>query len=506
MNIMTAMRERIDRLAAFAELDAPAAELPASASLLSDASVLDVMRDLADIANDVGRLQAVVAGVVAHRSQRDRGRPGLAATQGHANPAALVQAIGGGTRAEALRQLRVGAALLEEDVAGPLVGAAPDAAGPVAAGSGDAGPDAVPPRPPWHDPLRRALLMGRITTAQHDAVRGGLGQPIVAGVDDELAGRAWSLAAEALVDEASVLTVEELAARARAIRDTLDPTGAEERFAKRYESRSLRMWVDEHGQRRGRLAFDDEMAEWLDAVFAFGLRPRRGGPRFMTDAERAQASALSEDPRTNEQLQYDLLMDLLRAGALASAKDVFGARQPGVRLVVVKDAVGPRDALGRMLAVGHAENGGRALPGSVIERALCANGSVEITVDGCGNPLDVGREQRLFGPKQKAALAIRDGGCLWPGCARPASYCEGHHVDHYSEGGRTDVDRGVLLCMFHHLLLHNQGWRITRDGKGPFVLRPPGGGAGIVLRSKAAWRWAWDPPPPPDRAGWREAS
>lgn len=348
--------------------------------------------------------------------------------------------------------------------------------------------------------------MGRITTAQHDAVRGGLGQPIVAGVDDELAGRAWSLAAEALVDEASVLTVEELAARARAIRDTLDPTGAEERFAKRYESRSLRMWVDEHGQRRGRLAFDDEMAEWLDAVFASGLRPRRGGPRFMTDAERAQASALSEDPRTNEQLQYDLLIDLLRAGALASAKDVFGARQPGVRLVVVKDAVGPRDALGRMLAVGHAENGGRALPGSVIERALCANGSVEITVDGCGNPLDVGREQRLFGPKQKAALAIRDGGCLWPGCARPASYCEGHHVDHYSEGGRTDVDRGVLLCMFHHLLLHNQGWRITRDGKGPFVLRPPGGGAGIVLRSKTAWRWAWDPPPPPDRAGWREAS
>lgn len=171
MNIMTAMRERIDRLAAFAELDAPAAELPASASRLSDASVLDVMRDLADIANDVGRLQAVVAGVVAHRSQRDRGRPGLAATQGHANPAALVQAIGGGTRAEALRQLRVGAALLEKDVAGPRVGAAPDAAGPVAAGSGDAGPDAVPPRPPWHDPLRRALLMGRITTVQHDAVR-----------------------------------------------------------------------------------------------------------------------------------------------------------------------------------------------------------------------------------------------------------------------------------------------------------------------------------------------
>ncbi|MFT4219943.1 MAG: DUF222 domain-containing protein [Microbacterium sp.] len=402
MNIIPALRERVERLSTFAELDVPAAGLAASAGRLSDASVLDVMRDLAAIANDVGRLQSVVAGVAASRSRREDGHSGLAATQGHASPAALVQSITGGSRADAQRQVRVGAALLEEDAAAPP----------------DCGPDAAAPRPPWHEPLRRSLLSGQITAAQHDAIRGGLGKPIVDGVDDDLAAQAWALAAEALIAEASALPLEELAARARTIRDTLDPTGAEERFAKRYESRSLRMWVDEHGQRRGHLAFDDEMAQWLDAVFAAALRPRRGGPRFATDQERAQAGALSDDPRTNEQLQYDLLMDLLRAGALASAKDVFGARQPGVRLVAVKDAVGPRDAFGRLLATGHTEDGGHALPGSTIDRALCANGSVDVVVDSCGNPLDVGREQRLFTPKQKLALAIRDGGCLWPDCAR----------------------------------------------------------------------------------------
>jgi hypothetical protein len=112
----------------------------------------------------------------------------------------------------------------------------------------------------------------------------------------------------------------------------------------------------------------------------------------------------------------------------------------------------------------------------------------------------------LFSARQRVALAIRDGGCLFPGFERPASYAEAHHIDLYSQGGCTDLDRGVLLCRFHHMLIHDNGWRITRDGKGAFVLhRPPGEGDPIVLTSKAAWKWAWDPPPFPDRPRWREA-
>ncbi len=70
----------------------------------------------------------------------------------------------------------------------------------------------------------------------------------------------------------------------------------------------------------------------------------------------------------------------------------------------------------------------------------------------------------------------------------PASYCEVHHCVHWSaDHGRTDIDLGVMLCQFHHLHLHNKGWRITRDGKGEFLLHPPPdvGGPPIVLRSKS---------------------
>ncbi|WP_375385650.1 DUF222 domain-containing protein [uncultured Microbacterium sp.] len=490
MNILTAIRDRVDRLAAWDELDVEAAALPSCAVRLSDSSVLDALADVTALANDAARLQAVLAGVAAQRSRRDDGGGGLAAGQGFASPVSLIQSITGGTKADATRQVRVGVALVE--------GAAGEPADPT-----------IKAAAPWHEPLRTALLSGALTPAQHDAIRGGLGEPAVIGditIDSEAVCEAWTLAAEGLVAEASQMPVEELGKRARIIRDLLDPTGAEARFAKRYESRAYRMWTDADGQHHAKITYDDEMALWVRTILDAALRPRRGGPRFVNSADVTAADKLRDDPRTNDQLAYDLLMDVLRAGALASASDVFGARQPGVRLVTVNDIQGPRDAFGRLLGTGQAEDGGDAFPGSVIDRAVCAAGTVTITADRHGNPLDVGRAHRLYTATQTLALAARDGGCMWPECTRPVSYCEAHHIDPYADGGRTDIDRGILLCRHHHMTLHNHGWKITRNGHENFMLHPPGGRRPIALTSKAAWKWAWDPPPPqPQRAGWRAA-
>ncbi|WP_375385490.1 DUF222 domain-containing protein [uncultured Microbacterium sp.] len=510
MNILTVMRERIDALAAWDELDVEAASLPTCALRLSDESVVGALGMAAELANDAARLQAVLAGVAAHRSRRDDGQVGLAGVHGHASPASLIQSITGGTKADATRQVRVGVSLLEG--VGEEVGASrPPVDGTAAA---------IPAAPPWHEPLRAALLAGVLTSAQHDAIRGGLGEPAVGDVGDagrgETAGgetsvdpaavhEAWMLAARGLVTEASGMPVEELAKRARIVRDLLDPTGAEARFARRYENRSYRRWTDGDGQRHAHIVYDDEMGLWVDAMLDAALRPRRGGPRFVTSDERAAAEKLRDDPRSNEQLSYDLIMDVLRAGSLAAAADVFGARQPGVRVLTVHDLAGPRDAFGRLLATGHAEDGGDALAGSVVDRNVCVAGTVHITADHRGNPLDAGREHRNFTPRQRLALVARDGGCRWPGCTRPASYCEAHHIDPYAAGGRTDVDRGLLLCRHHHMTLHNQGWRISRVGHEEFFLHPPGRGAAVAMPTKAAWKWAWDPPPPLQREHWRAA-
>lgn len=369
-----------------------------------------------------------------------------------------------------------------------------------AAQSADVATGAPPPPPDWRSPLRAARRDALITTAQFDAIQRGLGEPPTAGADvserdrrdlDASARDAWAQAAEQLILEVPDRTVEELGAAARSIRDVLDPDGVEARFLARHERRCYRSWIDQDGVRRASVVYDDEGGTLMDAIFNAALRPRRGGPRFVDSQERAEADALTDDPRTNDQLSYDLLLDLVRAGALADAKEVFGARQPGVRLVQVVDADGTA------APIGHAEDGLATFPSAAIDQHICQTGTVAVLTDGRGNPLDVGREQRLFTPRQRVALALRDGGCRWRGCDRPASYCEAHHIDEWArDGGRTDVDRGILLCRYHHMQLHHGGWRITRVGGDDFALHDPGGEV-RALRPRGFLTYVWggmDPP------------
>lgn len=287
----------------------------------------------------------------------------------------------------------------------------------------------------------------------------------------------WSVAAEQLVAEAGWRTVEDLGCAARAVRDRLDPVGAERRYLARYEQRSFRMWRDRDGVTRGSIAFDDVSAAWLRSARDAALRPRRGGPRFVDPEEQTRARELIEDPRTNEQLEFDLLMDLLRAGTPADAETVFGTRQAGVRLVQIVDPADDRRTVRR--GAGHFEDDPAAIPAGVVGQQTCASGVVPVTVDRSGRPLDVGRERRLYTARQRIALAVRDGGCRWPGCDRPPAYCEAHHIDEWQrDQGSTDLDRGILLCRFHHMQLHNGGWRITRSDDTDPVRDESGPGTG----------------------------
>lgn len=372
----------------------------------------------------------------------------------------------------------------------------------VGAGGGFTGGRGPGPAAPWHEPLHVALRAQQVTAAQFDAIRGGLGEPPVTGDDNQTAARhareAWTCAAEQLITEAAERTVEELRSAARALRDQLDPAGAEARFRAQYEARSFRIYRDAEGRTRGSVVFDEESGAFVDAFINAAMRPRRGGPRFVDSDEKAKAAALVDDQRTNDQLTFDLIMDVLRAGVLADASSVFGTRQAGVRLV---QSVGTDGARAPIV---HTEDGLIAIPAPVADQRMCESGFVSVTVDSCGNPLDVGREQRLFTPRQRIALAIRDGGCRWRGCDRPASYCEAHHIDEWArDQGRTDIDRGILLCRYHHMTLHHGGWWITRDGTGDFRLHHPGGDQFVLTpRTVLAYTYAqaWpglgaDPPP-----------
>ncbi|MCA1006166.1 HNH endonuclease [Rhodococcus hoagii] len=77
-----------------------------------------------------------------------------------------------------------------------------------------------------------------------------------------------------------------------------------------------------------------------------------------------------------------------------------------------------------------------------------------------GVPIDLGRSSRTVPKKQRRALVARDHGCAFPGCGAPPAHCEGHHVKHWADGGPTDLDNLVLLCRYHHQLLHHSHWEV----------------------------------------------
>ena len=77
--------------------------------------------------------------------------------------------------------------------------------------------------------------------------------------------------------------------------------------------------------------------------------------------------------------------------------------------------------------------------------------------------IDVGRAERVIkGPKRRALIA-RDKHCRWPGCERPASWCDGHHIVRWIDGGDLELENMLLLCQRHHWLVHEGGWQIVKS-------------------------------------------
>lgn len=94
----------------------------------------------------------------------------------------------------------------------------------------------------------------------------------------------------------------------------------------------------------------------------------------------------------------------------------------------------------------------------------------------------MGRKTRTIPPALRRALDARDQGCRFPGCG--LRFTEAHHLKHWADGGETSLENCVLLCRFHHRLMHEEGWLADWWGPGRAVFYDPRGGA----HSDASWR------------------
>ena len=280
-------------------------------------------------------------------------------------------------------------------------------------------------------------------------------------------------AEQALVASAAIKPADEVAVEARVWREALDPDGAEPRDEALRQRRELRIGRERNGMTpfSGQAAPVD--AALLRSIFADSTAPA-SGPRFLSPEDAAAgAQTMStpdgdiieniRDPRTREQRQFDALMGLLTAGTRSHEQGPTATIMATVRLEDLENNTG----------VGWIDDVDQPVPASTINELVCDAGFYRILLGPAHDPLAETLRERFFTPRQRRMLALRDGGCVWPGCTAPPSWCHAHHIVEWSRGGQTEVDNGVLLCPAHHHMLHSSPFTMKMINGRPRLLAPP---------------------------------
>ena len=409
---------------------------------LDDASVVEGMRLVREHELQLQSYKVWLAAAIAGRSSHTDGYSGLARRSGAATPAVFIQSLTGGSLGEATKLAQLGALLVAGD----------DGGGEHLGGEhgGSVGGVAV---------VGTAAASGVISIEAADSIRRGLGE-----VDEAVTATELETAAHVLMARAGDCTPEALLRLARQARNDLDlaaiERGEKERSSLRYVRRFRR-----DGMCGGSwLLPDSEGGLELDIALQLLLAEHTGGPRFEAGGD-SDTGAL--DTRTNEQVLADGFAQVFLNGLRADPTVVPGAQRAAVRVLVDVATLERRSGSALL------EDSLTAITFPRLEEYLCEGGTVNVVADDNGDIINFGREQRLFTARQRAALAVRDGGCRFPGCAKPPSWAEAHHVRYWRrDHGPTDLSNGILLCRYHHMLIHNNGWEITRN-RGTFWLKPP---------------------------------
>lgn len=391
-------------------------------------SVDSLTREQMIVVNDeLGRLRrlvdaghAQVASRIARESRPELGPESLAKEQGFRNPTALIAATGGTTTGEAARLVRVG-----------------EATEPRMTLTGETGPAR-------HPHVASAIASGSLGTAAAAAIIAML---------DRVAFRAGREAVDAaeqrLCEQAPGLTMDQLNRIILQAEAVLDPAGVEPREDELRSDRSLLFRQDPSGA----------------IIFTARLDPEGGAPvKTAIEAYVRQALAAAHDNpdpdasrRTLPQLQADALTRI--------AEHLLGCEHrdlpvEGATVVVRVSLDDLRDG------TGHATIDGIDAPISIsTARRMAAGSVIPLVLGGDSEVLDWGRAKRLFTCGQRLIFVERDQGCAK--CGAPPSHTKVHHIKWWArDGGRTDLDNGILLCESCHHHIHDNGWDIRIDGIG----------------------------------------
>ena len=196
-----------------------------------------------------------------------------------------------------------------------------------------------------------------------------------------------------------------------------------------------------------------------------GLLDAEGGAVVRTALE-PFARPTKGDTRTADQRLADALVGRCQLRAGAGHPDGAGPRPQ----LIIKASLDTLAGISGAPA-GELEWGG-TVPSDTVRRLACDGAITRIT--GLGElEQEITHAGRSIPPATRRALVARDHHCVFPGCDRPAPWCDGHHLVHWADGGPTKLDNLGLVCGTHHRKVHEEGWKLRREKEGRWVATPP---------------------------------
>ena len=194
-----------------------------------------------------------------------------------------------------------------------------------------------------------------------------------------------------------------------------------------------------------------------------GLLDTEGGATVRA-ALAAQMKPIKEDDRTHGQRCADALVEVCRQRS-GGRHDSSGTRPQLIIRASLDTLAGIPGA-----PAGELEGGG-TVPAETVQRYACDTALIRMTGR---TELEHERNHisRTIPASTRRALEERDRRCVWPGCGRPAVWCDGHHLVWWTRGGETTLPNLALLCRPHHRMVHEGGWSLQRR-KEQWLVQPP---------------------------------
>jgi hypothetical protein len=169
--------------------------------------------------------------------------------------------------------------------------------------------------------------------------------------------------------------------------------------------------------------------------------------------------AAVRDPRTAGKRRADALVGLVEVAQRTDPSTSVTAAS------TVLVTIGLDVLEGRVAGTGSTLTGD-VLDAGTIRRMACDADVIPAVLGGPSQILDIGRAHRFATPAIRAATALRDQGCTFPGCDRPPHWCDVHHIHHWADGGHTSLTNSALLCGRHHHIVHRDHYTAHVDDTG----------------------------------------